>query len=416
MNDEVSLIDIWRVLVAQKKIIYTITLITLLLGVGYAFLAPKVYKAEAYLLPPLAKQIQGIKGIQGIQGIKGIKGIQGITVTSVYAQFLTNLKSRDLRRKIFQSSHVLEHIYPKQNSTINQNDVFENFNKTLKIWFDTKNKKLLMVYFEANDGEFAAGIVNDFIVQAANKTVADLFENVASQIDNMKKDMQNTIKSKRSLAKKNRLDRIATLLEKDAVAIKNISSDIALAKHRVNVLDADKAMQLKEAITLAKSLGIIDEGQGYRSKSGATNISVSTTSDPLYLRGSKVLQAELDALLSRKDKDAFTPGLRSLENKLLQLKVNEEVEILKNRKNDDAFIPGLRPLQERLIVLDGIKIILNKDKVFATRVDQKAVIPNKPIKPKKVLIVMLSLLLGLMLGVMVVFLRNAVCVSNKLRS
>jgi len=90
--------------------------------------------------------------------------------------------------------------------------------------------------------------------------------------------------------------------------------------------------------------------------------------------------------------------------------------VLKSRKNDDAFIPKLRPLQERLIVLDGIQMNLNKDKVFAARVDQKAVVPNKPIKPKKSLIIILSLLLGLMLGVLVAFVRNAICVSDNFRS
>jgi len=113
---------------------------------------------------------------------------------------------------------------------------------------------------------------------------------------------------------------------------------------------------------IAKQLNILDTTQLQ------TFVNVKKGGLPLYLMGEKALSAEL-----------------------LVLK--------KARKNDDAFIPKLRSLQEKLVVLDGIQKNLNKDQVFAARIDQEAVVPNKPMKPKKPLIIILSLLLGLMLVV-----------------
>lgn len=58
-------------------------------------------------------------------------------------------------------------------------------------------------------------------------------------------------------------------------------------------------------------------------------------------------------------------------------------------------------------MLNGVKDVLNKDQVFATRVDQPATVPDHPIKPNKALIVILAMMLGLMLGTGSAFVRNA---------
>jgi len=336
-SDEINLLDLWRVLVSQKKTIVIVTLMVTLLGVVYALFAPKVYKVETYLLPPLEKQIQGIQSVQSVQGVQGVQIVKGKTVDSVYAQFLTNLRSRDLRKKIFQSSHMLEYMVSQDKGKADINRAFEKFNQKLQMLEDKKNKGLVTLAYEFGDPDVAAGVVNDLVALAANKTVSDLIADAESEINNRKKSIRNRIASKRSLAKQNRLDRINAL---------------------------------KEAVLIAKQLNL-ENTDRLQSYVNATDVKTS-----LYLMGQDALMAELT--------------------------------VLKSRKNDDSFIPGLRDLQERLALLEGINISLNRDKVFAVRVDQKAFAPKDPIKPKKALIVVLSLLLGLMLGVSTAFVRNAI--------
>ena len=57
-QQEISLFDLWQVLVQQKKVILSIWVVCTLIGAAYAFLATPIYKVETYLLPPSQKNIQ----------------------------------------------------------------------------------------------------------------------------------------------------------------------------------------------------------------------------------------------------------------------------------------------------------------------------------------------------------------------
>ena len=55
--------------------------------------------------------------------------------------------------------------------------------------------------------------------------------------------------------------------------------------------------------------------------------------------------------------------------------LNAEINILKNRKSDDPFISGLRDLQEKLVLLTSIKI--ETEGQHAVTVDQRPPIHQK---------------------------------------
>ena len=99
----------------------------------------------------------------------------------------------------------------------------------------------------------------------------------------------------------------------------------------------------------------------------------STSSTPLYYRGFR----------------ALIPGLQNAET------------LPKNRKSDDPFIEGLRDLQEKLALLRSIKI--EEEGLHAVTVDQAAYPPKYPIKPNRRLIVSLGTVVGLFLGIFLVF-------------
>ena len=335
-QDEISLIDLWRIIVEQKKFIVVITLLALLLGVVYIAIVPNVYKAESYLLPPLDRQIQGVQGTQDIQGTQGTQGTQGITSEAVYHQFLVNLASRQLRRAVFQKKGILE-----STTDIDSNLAFESANRLMHVVVDKKDKELVTISFEWKDAAVAASVVNGLVRVAANKTKDDLFAKAYAELGHIKHSLENNVSGKRSIAKRNRLDRIHAL---------------------------------HEALVIAKQLNIsgTDQLQGFVNVRDKNNI-------PLYLMGEKALSAEL--------------------------------MVLKNRENDDSFIDGLRDLQEKLAVVKGVK--LEKNGFAAVRVDQEAFISQHPVKPKKALIIILAVFLGLMLGLIVAFVRHTVRKSKE---
>ena len=98
-------------------------------------------------------------------------------------------------------------------------------------------------------------------------------------------------------------------------------------------------------------------------------LNFTTTSTPLYYRGFRAL--------------------------------NAEIEFLKNRKSDDPFIVGLRDLQENLALLGAFKI--EEEGLHSVRIDQPAYPPKKRIKPNRKQIVSISIGVGLFSGIFLAF-------------
>ncbi|MGC1181817.1 Wzz/FepE/Etk N-terminal domain-containing protein [Legionella sp.] len=93
----------------------------------------------------------------------------------------------------------------------------------------------------------------------------------------------------------------------------------------------------------------------------------------------------------------------SLELALLQAKIKN----LSDRKSDDAFIPNLRQLQTKLNFYKSFTI--NTDNVVVFRVDGPIEIPHTPIAPNKKLILLISLVLGFMVGIFSIIFRMGWC-------
>ena len=143
-----------------------------------------------------------------------------------------------------------------------------------------------------------------------------------------------------------------------------IASKRQMAKQRRE----DQIIRFGEALIIARKLAIKDRV--------ATNtvvqnnqLNISTSNTPLYYRGFKALDAE--------------------------------IVFLKNRKSDDPFIGGLRDLQEQLTLLRSFKI--NESGMHSVTVDQAAYPPKNRIKPNRRLIVSLGTVVGLFLGIFLVF-------------
>ncbi len=102
-EDEISLIDLFQVLAKRKM-----TILTTLVAFSYALIALPPYKAEAILLPPLAKDIQ----------LLNIQGVQGPGVASVYSAFKRNLNSRAWQRRFVEEQGIIEILAPEEGPKI----------------------------------------------------------------------------------------------------------------------------------------------------------------------------------------------------------------------------------------------------------------------------------------------------------
>jgi len=258
-----------------------------------------------------------------------------------------------------------------------------------------------------------------------------------------RKTINDKIASLRSKASNERLAEISRLEEADQIKREGIEEKISTLRNSAKEKRLDRISTLKEASEIAHSLEILDP-IGYKlRKIGDSNAiksqiltDFSNRTPELYTRGYEALDAEVTSLSNRKIDDPFIKELRGLQDRLQQLKYNEKIAVLKVRNSDDPFIPELRGLQEKLKLLEYnrkveqlisrknddpyIKSLRDKENDLArlesinidpatvktARLDQAAYPPDKRIKPKRRLIVVLGLMLGLMLGVFAAFFFN----------
>lgn len=320
--------EIWRLLVRQWKRIIAITIISVLAAVAYALLTPHVYKAEVFILPPFAADVEKLN----IHGLNLTDKTGKISAVDLYAEALKNLQSLSLRRVFFDEHNLLDLLQADGGEGVSGQKAFkvfvESFQDKLKVARDKKDRTdFVTVSLEGTNPEQIASWLNTFLSMVNAYTRDGFVQKLQIKIQGEKTYLENKINELRQTAENRRMDKIAAL---------------------------------QEALSVASQLGIVQRAE------------TTILEPPLYLRGTRELQAEID--------------------------------ILQKRKNEDPFIENLRPLQSELAKLNQIEIAA--DEINAIRIDQLAMVPQDPIKPKRKLIVVLGAVLGLMLGIFVAFFVN----------
>ena len=335
-NDTIDLYELWITLWNKKWIVIGMTAVAALGSVVFALLQPPVYKAEALLLPPRAKNVQSLN-VQGVPGVQGRNKDVKLEVSDiVFLSFKNNLRSRNIQKKFIKEYDLMESLSPGRTSETRDEDIYTGFAQMIKVEEEITNKIVLnRISIELNDPERAAQWINDYIKFVDIETIDILVGNIRNSINSNIRKIEYIIDTKRKMAKQRREDTIQQFLEASIIATK------LGVKERVEVINVVQNNQLDS----------------------------STSSTPLYYRGFRAL--------------------------------NAEISVLKNRKSDDAFINGLLDLQEQLVLLNSNKI--DPIGMHAVTIDQAAYPPKNRIKPNRRLIVSLGTMVGLFLGIFLVF-------------
>lgn len=207
---------------------------------------------------------------------------------------------------------------------------------------------LVFVSLQGQEAKLLADWVNAFILWTERRTIGDFFDAIEVKIANQKKEIEKQLQIGRDFASQHRLDRIALLEDQIVIARASKIFDRQLSGY-----------------------SMVTEGQ----KSGET---LETLQGPLYMRGVKELTAEKEGL--------------------------------EKRKNDEPFIPGFREKQAGLAKLDaGLKQLQAASaRAHAVTVDQPAIQAKTPVKPRRMRVLTMSLVLGSIIGILVAFVVNFV--------
>lgn len=150
----------------------------------------------------------------------------------------------------------------------------------------------------------------------------------------------------------------------------NMSQLIKAERDSARKQREDQITQLTEALKVARSIGL--DKPPIISNSLSSEVSAGMDGSLTYMRGSKALEAE--------------------------------IENLQNRVSDDPFIGNLRQREESVAFYRTLQI--DPAVIQAYRQDGALESPDRPIKPKRFIVVLLSAVLGVVFGAFLALSRH----------
>jgi LPS O-antigen subunit length determinant protein (WzzB/FepE family) len=360
-DDEINLADLVRSIWDGRWLIAGVAAITTVLGAGYAFVAPNKYETTLELQTISSDDANTYAELNALGWFSVSKG-------ALLGRVIESLDTRESLQHV-----ILDHGF------INPDD----FESTQDHLFEVESTSYAFEFLRPESAE-------------DKKKNQELRENWAIRYEGPQKPEQvlETLDlALRASTEHARLALVEDYERKKSVYQQNQAYTLEDLQLQLTNLygDYDKKIQqrlatLRENAGIARSLGLkasTIEAQNYTTASTVvTNIK---TDNPLYLRGYEALEKEIEQITSRTSRENFVAERIALEAEIR--KVEQDRTVI---RNDRAF------LKTPLVDADRFKAI----RYSLTTAETKNA-------KKTPLILALSVVLGGMLGLFVLFFRNA---------
>lgn len=406
VNDEIDLIQLARALWRQKGLIIAIAALVGLIGLVYALVATRYYTVQSVLRPAAIKDLDELNHL----------GIYKLSPKQAMAQVGAALDSYENRLSFFRNNEPLFALLAQPDRSLEQ--TFESFNDEAFKLLQPDAKKgestttpFVGIQLTYPDGIDGVKVVNEFVQHSINSVRQEIAADLDILIGNRLNQLDRKIAAARASYEAGKEIKIAKLSEADALKRAQLNDELAALRQQLKTRRNNRINQLNEAIRIADSLGISKPTTP--SSLGAAEVAtqgsvirteVNNQQIPLYFMGTDALEAERKALLARRSDDFTEPRIAQIARELKLLEHNRQIEVLNSRENEDLFLKGLAGWREEAARLRALKFDTASLKLVS--IDQQAVEPSAPIKPRKALIVALALVLGGMLGLFVALVRH----------
>lgn len=404
-SDEVDLIEVFRAIWKQKYIVAGCVALFGLLALVYCFIAAQEYQVSSVLRPAAINELDMLNR----------SGVYKLPPSEALSKVGIALESYETRLNFFRANEELFNKFKVPGMTLEQS--FEAFNRnsialTLP---DPKKNDLLSAFIrleltypkDINGVEILNGFVNFAIAAERQKIGIDL----KVIIDNRLRELNEKLEAARSAYNTEKEAKIASLLEVDTLKRAQLQDELKALRLQLKTARSDRVAQLNEAISIAKALGIKKPAtpsslaDSERPGSGSVmRTEVNSQQIPLYFMGTDALEAERVILQQRKSDDFTEKRIAEIAKELQLLQVNRQVEVLNQRANEDVFLHDVEPLRSEIARLRNFNVDMSNVKLVT--IDQQALQPLGPVKPKKVLVLVLGLMLGMLVGVALVVIRH----------
>jgi chain length determinant protein (polysaccharide antigen chain regulator) len=353
-NDEIDLADLVRSLWKGKWLVMGTTLATVILALVYLIIVPKSYTGTLYIAPLSIVEANEYLPLDATELIN-------VDSNQLESLFIEDLKLFEGLEKFTEEKKYIEKLENESN-----------------LEFTARIKSVVRTFILSKPVNKKDNIEPKWTIEITTEQpelATEVLSNALSfSNDNVNSQIQNTF------------DKYTTLRARNiAMEIEDISitADILLSQEKLTT--QARLAFLKEQAILARAIGIEQNtltAQTFTTQSAlVTNVSQE---QPFYLRGYVAIEKEIDTLSSRQAPELFIPELPGLEKRKQQLLRDQSVNRAK-------------------IAIKSTPI--GTDTFKAASYDLFAIAFKS--KTKTTLILALSLVLGGMLGIFVLLIRNA---------
>lgn len=406
-TDEIDLIEFAHSLWQQRKLILISTLIVGAIGTIYCLAATKEYEISSLLRPTAINDLDALNRSE----------VYKLPPTEALNKVGARLDSYDARLGFFRANPKLFESFQKPGQSLEQG--FELFNRNaINLFLPTPDKTELSSFIRLKmqypDGVNGVAILNGFVDYALNLERQEISADLKVIVDNRLAEVQGKIAAARFNYEAEKESKIATLLEMDRLKRAQLNDELKGLRLQTNIVRSNRIAELGEAIAIAKVMGIKHPTtpSSIASANQAMRTEINNQSIPLYFMGTDALEAER-AILKQRANDDFTNGRTAeISKELKMLEVNREVEILNQRKNEDIFLQNIESLRAEKARLRSINIEMKNLNLVS--IYRRAQEPLDPVKPRKLMIIGISLFAGLFIGIVLGTIRQLMLRRRKL--
>lgn len=164
-DDEINLIDYWRVIIGAKRAIALIVGLVTVASVIVSLIIPKSYRATATLLPLGSRGVQGGGfGLATVAATAAQFGLGGLPTggASVSGRLMIILKSRTLAEKVVEKFDLMKDLYPGWKGQPSVAEAAYGLSRGMLIDEDKKTS-LISVSATTGGAELSTKIVNGYL-------------------------------------------------------------------------------------------------------------------------------------------------------------------------------------------------------------------------------------------------------------
>ena len=356
-DDEISLIDLAIVLGEEKKTLFWVPAITTTLAIVVSLLMPNIYTAKTVMMPPQQQQSGAASALASLGGLAGLAGAAAIK--SPDEMYIALMQSDSLQNEVVQKLGLQERYASK--TLVDVRNALKN---TVKISSDRK-AGLITIEADDKDPEFAAKLAN-IHVQELRTLLGRLAVTDAQQrrvffeqtITKTQAELAQAEANFRTAKERSGMQVMAAIAESGVRASAELRAQIATREVQMQAMSRFATAQNPDLQRLASELSAL-RAQLAKQEQGTGDDDKSTT--PMQQLAVKAYR----------------------EIKAHEAMMNVLVAQYETARIDEA-----------------------KDGPLIQQVDI-AVAPEKKSKPKRAMIVLVAGFAGLLLGLLVAFVRRA---------